>query len=99
MPAKQRYKVCPCGIKTSEVTIFCGDTKLAKFYPIEEYSTTTRPITDPFAGGCWARRQLPNGIQYVPVASKPRISLFSVEGVLGTMQAEFYSIADFSTAA
>jgi len=52
-----------------------------------------------FAGGCWARCQLPNGIRYVPVASKPRKSLSSVEGVLGIKLAIFYSMADISTTA
>jgi len=46
-----------------------------------DYSTTTRRIPILFAGGCWARRQLHAGIMYVPLASKLRISLFSVEVV------------------
>jgi len=50
-----------------------------------------------FAGGCWARCQLPNGIRYVPVASRPRKSLSSVEGILGIKLAIFYSMADYST--
>jgi len=33
------------------------------------------------------------------VASKLRISLTSLEGVLGSMLAEFYSMADYSTTA
>jgi len=86
-------------MKTHEVTVFGGDTKLAELYSKADYSTTAGQIPIPFAGGCWARRQLRNGITYVPVASKPRISLSSVEGVLGTMLAEFYSIADSSTTA
>jgi len=86
-------------METHEVTVFCGDTKLAEFYWIADYSTTTSRIPDSFAGGCWARGQLRNGINYVPVASKPRISLSSVEGVLGTLQEELYSIADSSTTA
>jgi len=52
-----------------------------------------------FAGGCWARCQLPNGIRYIPVASKPRKSLSSVEGVLGIKLGIFYSMADISTTA
>jgi len=96
-PATQRYKVRPCPMETHEVTVFCGDTLLAEFYSIADYSTTTGRIQVSFAGGCWARRQLRNGINYVPVASKPRISLSSVEGVLGSMLAEFYSMADYST--
>jgi len=46
-------------------------------------STTTTPILDLMAGGCWARRQLRNGIRYFPAASKLRKSVSSVEGVLG----------------
>ena len=61
-----------------------------------DYSTTVRGIPIWIAGGCWARRQLHAGIRYVPVASKPRISLASVKGRHCTL-AEFYSIADFST--
>ena len=45
-----------------------------------DYSTTVRGILIWIAGGCWARRQLHAGIRYVPVASKLRISLASVEG-------------------
>jgi len=86
-------------MKALEVTVFGGDTKMAELYSIADYCTTTERIQGSFAGGCWARRQLPNGINYVPVASKPRISLSSMEGVLGTMLAEFYSIGDSSTPA
>jgi len=50
-------------------------------------------------GDRWARRQLRNGIRYVPVASKLRKSLSSVEGVLGIKLAIFYSMADYSTTA
>jgi len=62
-------------------------------------STTGSLILDPFAGGCWARRQLRNGIRYVPVSSKLRNSLSSVEGVLGIKLAIFYSTVDCSTTA
>jgi len=72
---------------------------LVELYSMADYSTTARRIQILFAGGYWARRQLRNGIKDVPVASKPRISLTSLEGVLGTMRAEFYSIADSSTTA
>jgi len=64
-----------------------------------DYARTAGRIPILFAGGEWARRQLRTGIRYVPVASKPRISLTSVEGVLGSMLAEFYSMADCSTTA
>ena len=45
-------------------------------------STTIRGIPILIAGGYWAQRQLHAGIRYVPVASKLRISLASVEGGL-----------------
>jgi len=35
----------------------------------------------------------------VAMASKPRISLTSLEGGLGSILAEFYSMADYSTTA
>ena len=43
-------------------------------------STTIAGIPIWIAGGCWAQRQLHAGIRYVPVASKLRISLVSMEG-------------------
>jgi len=70
---------------------------LAEFYSMADYSTPARRIHIRFAGGCWARRQLRNGIRDVLVASKLRISLTSLERILGSMLAEFYSIADYST--
>ena len=48
-------------------------------------STTVRVISILFAGGCWAQRQLHAGIRYVPVTSKLRISLASVEGRYSTL--------------
>ena len=66
---------------------------------MEDYSTTARRIQIPFAGGYWGRRQLHNSIRDVVVASKPRTSLTSLEWVLCSMLAEFYLIADYSTAA
>jgi len=62
-----------------------------------DYARTARRIPIPFYGGYWAQCQLHAGINYVPVASKLRISLSSVEGVLGSMLAELYSMADCST--
>ena len=59
-------------------------------------STTVTRIPILIAGGCWARCQLHAGIMYVPVASKLRISLASVEGG-SSMLADFCSIADCST--
>ena len=49
-------------------------------HSMADSSTTVRGILILFVGGCWARRQLHAGIRYVSVASKPRISLASVEG-------------------
>jgi len=72
---------------------------LAELYLMADYSTTARRIQIVFARGYWSRRQLRNGIKDVPVASKPRISLTSLEGVLGSMLAEPYSMADYSTTA
>jgi len=72
---------------------------LAEFYSMADYSRTARQIQIPFAGRYWARRQLHNGIKDVPVASKPRISLTFLEGVLGSMLGELYSMADHSTTA
>jgi len=71
--------------------------KLAIFYSTADISTTTRRILYLFAGGCWARRQLPNGIWYISVASELRNSLSSVEGVLGIKLAILYLTADIST--
>jgi len=71
--------------------------KLAIFYSMADISTTAPRILMHFAGGCWARSQLSNGIGYVSVASKPMKSLSSVEGVLGIRLAIFYSMADYST--
>jgi len=44
-------------------------------------STTSGPILDPIAGGCWARRRLRSGIKDVSVASKLRKSLTLVRVV------------------
>ena len=54
---------------------------LAEFYSIADSSTTILGIPILIAGGCWARRQLHAGIRYVPVASKLRMSVTSVEVV------------------
>ena len=64
-----------------------------------DYARTTGWIPILFPRGYWGQRQLHAGIRDVPVASKPRISLSSVEGVLGSILAEFYSMADYSTTA
>ena len=70
---------------------------LAERYSKSDYSTTTLRIEILFEGGCWAQRQPCNGIMDVLVASKHRISLTSLERVLGSMLAEFYLMADDST--
>ena len=80
MSASRRYKVHPSRMKTQEVADLCGGSTLAEFYSMADSSTTIRGIPILFAGGCWARRQLHAGIRYIPVASKLRISLASVEG-------------------
>jgi len=72
---------------------------LAILYSMVDYSTAAGRILILFARDCWARRQLPNGIRYVSVASKPRKSLSLVEGILGIKLAIFYSTADYSTTA
>jgi len=72
---------------------------LVIFYPMAHYSTASGQILMLFVGGCWARRQLSNGIRYVFVASKLRKSLSSVECILGVKLAIFYSTADYSTTA
>jgi len=72
---------------------------LAEFNSMTDYSTTAGWIPILYPGSRWARRQLRNGINYVPVATKPRISLSSVEGGLGTMLADHNSFADSSTTA
>ena len=71
--------------------------KLAIFYSTADYSTTAGRILMQFAGDCWARRQLSNGIRYVSVASELRKSLSSVEGVLCIKLAILYSTAYYST--
>ena len=62
-----------------------------------DYARTAGLISILFSGGCWAQRQLHAGIRYVPVASRLRISLSAVEGVLASILREFYSMADCST--
>jgi len=66
---------------------------------MSDKSTTAGWIPIPFPDGCWAQHQLHVGIPYVPVASKLRISLSSVEGVLASIMVELYSMADYSRTA
>jgi len=56
--------------------------KLAIFYSMADISIADVWTLIPFAGGCWARRQLPNGIRYIPAASGPMRSLTFVGVVL-----------------
>ena len=46
----------------------CEGSTLAEFYSMADSSTTAAGIPILFAGGCWVRRQLRNGIRYVLVA-------------------------------
>ena len=91
-----RYVPVPSKLRISLASVEGRHITLAEFYSMADYSTTVRGIPVRIAGGCWARRQLHAGIRYVPVASKHRISLASVEGRHCTL-AEFYSMADYST--
>ena len=82
--AMPQYKVHPCHIKTQDFAGSCrGDigSTLAQFYSMADSSPTVTGIPIPIPGGCWAQCKLHAGIRYVPVASKLRISLASVEGV------------------
>ena len=82
-PATQRYKGRLCGIKTQEIADPCE--RCLYRYPGDhrtrwaDFSTTTAPILNPIAGDCWARRQLRNGIGYVPSASELIKSISSVQ--------------------
>jgi len=60
--------------------------------------TTTALILNLIAGDCWARRQLRNGIRYVPVTSKLRISLSSGEGRSSIKLAILYMMGGIYTA-
>jgi len=62
-----------------------------------DYARTGGRIPILFPGGYWAQRLLHAGMRYVPFPSELRISLSSVEGVLGSMLAELYSMADCPT--
>ena len=75
-PVTQRYMVCPFAIKIHEVVVFSGGSTLVEFYSMADSSTTARRISIMSPGGFWARRQLYNGIRYVPTSSK-LIKLFS----------------------
>ena len=66
MSASCRYKVHPYAIKTHEVADLSGSSTLAEFYLKADSSITVIGIPIRIAGGCWAQRQLRNGIEYVP---------------------------------
>jgi len=72
---------------------------LAILYSMADYSITARRNSTLLVGDCWARRQLPNGMRYVSVASILRNWLSAFEGVLGIMLAILYSTADYSATA
>ena len=54
---------------------------MAEFYSIADSSTTVTDMPFLIARSCWAQFQLHAGIRYIPVTSKPRISLAPVEGI------------------
>ena len=75
-----RYVPVASKLRISLASVEVRHSTLAEFYSMADYSTTVTGIPIWIAGGCWARRQLPAGMRYVPVASKLRISLASVVG-------------------
>ena len=66
--ATQRYKVHPHRMRTQEVANLSEGSTLAEFYLMADSSTTTGCVPIPFAGGCWAHRQLHAGISLIPTA-------------------------------
>ena len=66
MSASSRYKLHPYAIKTHEVADLSGGSTLAEFYSKADSSTTVIGIPIRIEGGCWAQRQLRNGMEYVP---------------------------------
>jgi len=97
MPAIQQYKIHPQRDIIHEVTGLNGVGCWRSQNLMADFFTITAPILSLIAGDRWARRQLRNGIQYVPVASKPIKLLSSVHGVAGIKLVIFYSMADIST--
>jgi len=81
MPAIQQYKIHPQRDIIHEVTGLNGVGCWRSQNSMADSSTTTAPILNPIAGGCWARRQLRNGIKDISVASKLRKSLTLVSVV------------------
>jgi len=81
MPAIQRYKIHPQRDIIHEVTGLNGVGCWRSQNSMADPSTTTAPILNPIARGCWARCQLHNGIKDISVASKLRKSLTLVSVV------------------
>jgi len=81
MPAIQWYKIHPQRDIIHEVTGLNGVGSWRSQNSIADPSTTTSPILNLIAGGCWARRQLRSGMKDVSVASKLRKSLTLVSVV------------------
>ena len=75
MPAIQRYKIHPQRDIIHEVTGLKWVRCWQSHNLMADSSTTTAPILNLIAGGCWARRQLHSGIKNVSVASELRKSL------------------------
>jgi len=76
MPAIQRYKIHPQRDIIHEVT---GLNRVGYWRyqnSMADPSTTTARIVDLIAGGCYARRQLYNGIRYFP----PRPLFMKLQG-------------------
>jgi len=86
MSAIYRYKVHPLRALIHEVTQLNGEGCWRSQNPREDSSTSTRPILDLIAGGCWAQCQLRSSISDVSVASKP-MKLLPLVGVvfIGTL--------------
>jgi len=86
MPAIQRYKIHPQRAIIHEVTGLKRMGCWRSQNSMADSSTTTGPILDLIAGGCWARRQLRSGIKDVSVALKLMKSLTLVRVVfIGTL--------------
>jgi len=83
MPAIQRYKIHRQRDIIHEVTGLNGVECWRSQNSMADPSTTTAPILDPIAGGCWARRQIHSGIKNVFVASELRKSLTAISELDG----------------
>ena len=105
MVVTQWYMVSPYSIETQGVAVFyivdlyTIIAGLASIYSTADLSTTTRRISILFPEDCWAQRQLPNCIRYIPVSLKLRKSLSLVEKIFIVTLVIFYSTADYSATA